>query len=231
MNNDRAWMYQRKDKRGSLNPVFLKGLDNFMQYVISRPSSYNGTNIQCPCSKCRNFGGFWNAETVKLHLMKNGFVSDYYVWSRHGEPYIAGQSGEQSSAHYSNTQDRTNEDNTMYNMVMNVVGPSFDPEMPNAEAQKLYDILKSSERELYEGCETSQLSTMAQMLSLKSDHHWSEACYDQTSQFVKGILPPDNSFLTTFIVRSNIWKNWGFLPSKLIVVLMDVCYIGGKTST
>ncbi|KAK1369205.1 hypothetical protein POM88_035297 [Heracleum sosnowskyi] len=155
MNNDRAWMYQRKDKRGCLNPVFLKGLDNFIQYVISRPSSYNGTNIQCPCSKCRNFGGFWNAETVKLHLMKNGFVSDYYVWSRHGEPYIAGQSGEQSSTHYSNTQDRTNEDNIMYNMVMNVAGPSFDPEMPNAEAQKLYDILKSSERELYEGCETS----------------------------------------------------------------------------
>ncbi|KAK1373179.1 hypothetical protein POM88_029372 [Heracleum sosnowskyi] len=112
------------------------------------------TNIQCPCSKCRHIGGFWDAETVKLHLLKNGFVSDYYVWSRHGESYISGQSGEQSSPYYSNTQDRTDEDNLMYNMVMDAVGPSFDPEMPNAETKKLYDILKSSKKKLYEGCET-----------------------------------------------------------------------------
>ena len=57
---------------------------------------------------------------------------------------------------------------------MDAAGPNFDPqsqEMANPEAQKLYDILYSSERELYDGCATSQLSTMAQMLCLKSDHH------------------------------------------------------------
>ncbi|XP_074356714.1 uncharacterized protein LOC141696477 [Apium graveolens] len=163
----------------------------------------NGTNIQCPCFKCEN-GKFWNAETVKLHLLKKGFVRDYYVWDRHGEPYVARQSGEQSSTHYSNTQGRRDGENQMYNMVMDVSGPSFDPEMPNAEAQKLYDILKSSERELYEGCETSQLSAMAQMLSLKSDHHWSEACFDQTSRFFKDILPQDNSFLDSFYKVRNV---------------------------
>ncbi|KAK1402955.1 hypothetical protein POM88_002560 [Heracleum sosnowskyi] len=220
MNNDRGWMYQRKVK-GYLNPAFVKGLENFMQHVISLPSSFNGTNIQCPCSKCRHIGGFWDAETVKLHLLKNGFVSDYYVWSRHGESYISGQSGEQSSPYHSNTQDRTDEDNLMYNMVMDAAGPSFDPEMPNAETKKLYDILKSSERKLYEGCETSQLSAMAQMLSLKADHHLSEACYDQTSQFIKGILPQDNTFLDSFSGTKKYMEDLG-LPSEQI----DCCVNG-----
>ncbi|KAK1405010.1 hypothetical protein POM88_004615 [Heracleum sosnowskyi] len=90
--------------------------------------------------------GCWDAETVKVHLMSKGFIRDYYEWNRHGEPYIARQSGEQSSTYYSNIEDRRDENNLMYNMVMDAAGPSFDPEMPNSEAQKIYDILKSSER-------------------------------------------------------------------------------------
>ncbi|KAK1353411.1 hypothetical protein POM88_052546 [Heracleum sosnowskyi] len=180
MNNDRAWMYQRLDSQGCLNPAFVNGVENFMEYAISRPSSLDGINIQCPCFNCKNIK-FWNAEIVKLHLLKKGFVRDYY---------------------------ERDEDNLMYNMVMDAAGPSFNLEMPNPEVQKLYDILDSSKRELYEGCETSQLSAMAQMLSLKSDHHWSEACFDQTSQFFKGILPQDNTFLIAFTVRRSTWKNW-----------------------
>ena len=223
MSNDRAWMYQRLDNKRFLNPIFLDGLENFMQYVISQPSSMNDTNIKCPCSKCKNCR-FWNAETVKIHLMSKGFVRDYYEWNRHGEPYIFRQSGEQSSTYVSDTEERRDENNLMYNMVMDAAGPSFDPEMPNAEAQKLYDILKSSERELYEGCETSQLAAMAQMLSLKSDHHWSEACYDQTSQFFKGILPQDNSFLDSFYNTKKYMEELG-LPSEQIDCCVNGCML------
>ncbi|KAK1394090.1 hypothetical protein POM88_013146 [Heracleum sosnowskyi] len=48
-----------------------------------------------------------------------------------------------------------------------------------------------------------------------------EACYDQTSQFIKGILPQDNTFLIAFPVRRSTRKIWDFLMSKLIIVLMD----------
>ncbi|KAK1370463.1 hypothetical protein POM88_036555 [Heracleum sosnowskyi] len=180
MNNDRAWMYQRLDSQGCLNPAFVNGVENFMEYVISRPSSLDGINIRCPCFNCKNIK-FWNAETVKLHLLKKGFVRNYYEWDRHGEPYVVRQSAEPSSTHYSNTQDRRDEDNLMYNMVMDAAGPSFNPEMPNPGVQKLYDILDSSKRELYEGCETSQLSAMAQMLSLKSNHHCDFPAYSMLS--------------------------------------------------
>ncbi|KAK1398076.1 DUF4216 domain-containing protein [Heracleum sosnowskyi] len=105
-------------------------------------------------------------------------------------------------------------------MVIDAAGPNFDPdrreEMPNAEAQKLYDMLQSSETKLYDGCKTSQLSAVARMLSLKSDHHWSEACYDQTSQFFKDVLPQDNIFLDSFYSTKKHmerlgWKTAGHL--------------------
>ncbi|KAK1377006.1 hypothetical protein POM88_033199 [Heracleum sosnowskyi] len=226
MDNNRSWMYQRTDNRGLLNDSFVVGLEEFMNHVISQPSSFNGMNINCPCTKCK-FIRHWDAQTVKLHLLKKGFVKNYYVWNRHGEPYIARESAGQSSTDYSNISRERDEDNLMYNMVMDVAGPNFDPhseEIPNAEAQKLYDMLHSSERELYDGCETSQLSAMARMLSLKSDHHLSETCYDETSQFIKSVLPEDNTFFDSFYNTKKHMAGLG-LPSVKIDCCVNGCMI------
>ncbi|KAK1361057.1 hypothetical protein POM88_045531 [Heracleum sosnowskyi] len=226
MDNYRSWMYPRVDSRGLLNHAFVVGLEEFMNHVISQPSSLNGTNIKCPCTKCK-FKRHWDAKIVKLHLLKKGFVENYYVWNRHGEPYIVGGSAGQSSTSYSNISRGGDEDNLMYDMVMDAAGPNFDPrseEIPNAEAQKLYDILHSSERELYGGCKTSQLSAMARMLSLKSDHHWSEACYDQTSEFIKSILPEDNTFIDGFYNTKKHMEGLG-LPSVKIDCCVNGCII------
>ncbi|KAK1369544.1 hypothetical protein POM88_035636 [Heracleum sosnowskyi] len=169
----------------------------------------------------------WDAQTVKLHLLKKGFVKNYYVWNRHGEPYIARESAGQSSTGFSNISTERDEDNLMYNMVMDVAGPNFDPhseEIPNVEAQKLYDMLHSSERELYDGCETSQLSAMACMLSLKSDHHLSETCYDETSQFIKSVLPEDNTCFDSFYNTKKHMAGLG-LPSVKIDCCVNGCMI------
>ncbi|KAK1398943.1 hypothetical protein POM88_008806 [Heracleum sosnowskyi] len=151
MDNNRSWMYPRVDSRGLLNHAFVVGLEEFMNHVISQPSSLNRTNIKCPCTKCK-FKRHWDAKIVKLHLLKKGFVENYYVWNRHGEPYIVGGSVGQSSTSYSNISRGGDEDNLMYDMVMDAAGPNFDPrskEIPNAEAQKLYDILYILQRESY----------------------------------------------------------------------------------
>ncbi|KAK1398077.1 hypothetical protein POM88_007940 [Heracleum sosnowskyi] len=105
MENNRSWMYQRTIDGGYLNPAFVKGVEGFMTYVKSLQSSMDGTNIKCPCWNCKN-RRHWDADTVELHLFKKGFVKDYYVWDRHDEPYIFGQTrecAEQSSAANSNT--------------------------------------------------------------------------------------------------------------------------------
>ncbi|KAK1362155.1 hypothetical protein POM88_046629 [Heracleum sosnowskyi] len=236
MENNRSWMYQRTNDRGYLNPAFVKGLEEFMAYAKSRLSSMDGTNIKCPCWNCKNHR-HWDADTVEFHLFKKGFVKDYYVWDRHDEPYIFGQtsgSADQSSTTNSNISCDREENNLMYDMVIDAAGPDFDPdrpeEMPNAEAQKLYDMLRSSEKKLYDGCEVSQLSAVAQMLSLKSDHHWSEACYDQTSQFFKDALPQDNTFIDSFYNTKKHMKGLG-LPSIQIDCCVNGCMIYWSTDS
>lgn len=101
------------------------------------------TNIQCPCFRCKN-KRFWNVNAIKLLLLKKGFVQDYYQWDRYREPYIArGSAGQSSTSHSNNFGDGNK---LMYNMVMDGVGPNFDPNyehMPNSRVQKIYDILKN----------------------------------------------------------------------------------------
>ena len=77
MNSDRAWMYQKKDDHGFLNPAFVRGLKEFMKYVKFQPSLMNGTNIRCPCLTCK-IRRFWDAYTGELHILQKGFVKDYY---------------------------------------------------------------------------------------------------------------------------------------------------------
>ena len=71
-------MYERIDDRGFLNSPFISGVDEFMNYVISQPTSMGETNIKCPCSKYKD-RKFWNRNIVKLYLLKNGFVKTYYL--------------------------------------------------------------------------------------------------------------------------------------------------------
>ena len=80
MENNRSWMYQRTNSGGYLNDAFVAGLEEFMNYVISQSSSMIGTNIKCLCVNCKN-KRFWDADTVKLHLLRKGFIKDYYEWN------------------------------------------------------------------------------------------------------------------------------------------------------
>jgi hypothetical protein len=41
--------------------------------------------VCCPCSQCRNdkYYSVWG--TLHLHLIKNGFMANYVVWTKHAE--------------------------------------------------------------------------------------------------------------------------------------------------
>ena len=54
--------------------------------------------------------------------------------------------------------------------------------------------------------------------------HWSEACYDQTSQFIKSIFPEDNTFLNNFYDTKKHMEGLG-LPSVKIDCCVNGCMI------
>jgi hypothetical protein len=39
----------------------------------------------CPCCQCRNGKDYSDWGTLHLHLIKNGFMSNYVVWTKHEE--------------------------------------------------------------------------------------------------------------------------------------------------
>ena len=67
---------------------------------------------------------------------------------------------------------------TFVQMVYNAAGPQLNAniveESPNSTTQNFYDLLNAANQEVWPSCQThTQLSTIAQMLHIKSEHRLS----------------------------------------------------------
>jgi len=70
--------------RRGLKEIFVSGVEEFVIKACQQESYMNERKTRCPCNKCHSTHIF-PIETVKLHLYKNGFMPNYYVWIDHGE--------------------------------------------------------------------------------------------------------------------------------------------------
>nr|GMC99858.1 uncharacterized protein LOC109168299 [Ipomoea batatas] len=170
MSSNRHWMYTRI-RNGLLTEEFLAGLETFIQFATSQHSWMDGERIKCPCNQCKcQNTKFLDVPTVKFHLAKYGFVSDYYVWRFHGECNLRVDVEQDVGAPSQMTSEESS--NAYHTMVMDAAGPEFNvdeiEESPNPEAQKFYDMLKATDQELWPGSKNhSQLSLVARLMSLK----------------------------------------------------------------
>nr|GLL27171.1 uncharacterized protein LOC109166492 [Ipomoea trifida] len=204
-------------RNGVLTKEFLDGLKTFIEFATSQRTWMDGERIRCPCTqrKCQNTK-FLDVPTVKYHLAKFGFVSDYYVWRFHGERILpvdvdrdVGGSSQMASEEPSNAY---------HTMVMDAAGVEFNvdeiEESPNPEAQKFYDMLKAADQELFPECKKhSQLSFVARLMSLKSENHISEKCFNQITELIQEVvlnnnLVPDNFYETKRLLRARMLLNF-----------------------
>lgn len=153
MNSDRTWTY-RRPSGGYLNPEFIKGVGEFIEYATSQIECMGGDRLKCPCIRksCQNTI-FLPINDVKLHLHRRGFVPNYHTWYLHGEKEddVVESSG--------NHLDGTNDD--VYDNVFEHGGRFRDmiidalhqqgafnededmEEEPNINIKKLYDMLEA----------------------------------------------------------------------------------------
>ncbi|KAF7807948.1 uncharacterized protein G2W53_040109 [Senna tora] len=172
-------MYNRRDQsRKGLNCAFIDGVEEFVSFVLSQPNFVSNGQIRCPCSRCDNTK-FFDVETVKVHLYSRGFIPNYDQWSFHGEPLhyteecqIGGAMEERVEAENEEMVDGDHVERVDVNltdpyrtMILEAAGPSFNPntnvefdEPPNQDAKKFYDLLKATEKPLYEGSTKNSLS-------------------------------------------------------------------------
>lgn len=226
MRNDREWMYARRNTNGTINPNFVEGVETFIAFALNQPRMSDMTKIRCPCTKCHN-RKFQEVEEVRIHLFRKGFIPDYYEWNRHGEPY-----GNRDSEHCGMdvpTEADTVAANPYRQMILDAVGPDFFTEdmdeVPNPTAQKFYDMLNAADEKLWPGCKThSQMSSVARLLYMKSEHHFSERCYDDIVQFIKEVLPDENKMVDNFYSTKKLVQGLG-LPVEKIDCCPNGCMI------
>lgn len=244
------WMYERLDEDRFLRSEFVEGVEEFMNFAFNHPEGdiVSGGNIRCPCLKCKN-SKYLDKDTVTLHLYQKGFVYGYDTWYLHGEPYpyeIGSSSnynpgiftgfatGENvcSSSHepHENTGQcglNTGNDDPMTNFVREFGEPNWNDnihEEPNPQAKRVYDMLEAAQQELWSGSRQSQLSVVAQLLSIKADHHFSEACYDRIAALIEACLPEDNNMVSDFYETKRLIAGLG-LPVETIDCCWNNCMI------
>jgi hypothetical protein len=82
---NRKWMDNRVDCLKNITAEFNIGVHQFIKFALEKDKDNIGRGkIRCPCKKCMCLR-FISPETVKTHLCRKGFMSDYYHWTNHGE--------------------------------------------------------------------------------------------------------------------------------------------------
>ena len=105
-------------------------------------------------------------------------------------------------------------------MILDAIGPEFEndfmKEAPNLNAHKFYDMLNAIDEKLWDGCTThSQMSAVARLLHMKSEHHFSERCYDDFIRFLREVLPDDNKMIDNFYRTKKLVQGLGLPVEKI----------------
>jgi hypothetical protein len=82
MENDRSWMYKSGDVLAHFNRVLL-----FLKTTVQHAIRQKKVVIYCPCRICNNNVMYLikDCELIHEHLVRIGFMDNYFIWSKHGE--------------------------------------------------------------------------------------------------------------------------------------------------
>ncbi|XP_071906894.1 uncharacterized protein [Coffea arabica] len=187
---DKTWM--QKNRRSK---EYWDGLQKFLDYAFQN-SSINGM-ILCPCKECK-CGVCVTRENAELHLKVYGFVKGYTHWAAHGE--FVYSSAPKPTSHDISHGVRDELDD-MHGLVHDALGISeqdqtktdgteYKNQLPNGEAEKFYNLIDNSNKELYSGCKRfSKLSFMIRLLHLKCLGKLSNKIFDMLLDLLKEAFP------------------------------------------
>ncbi|KAL9690324.1 hypothetical protein QQ045_010721 [Rhodiola kirilowii] len=201
----RRWMYEAR-AHGELytNDVFIAGVNNFIETVVSKGFLVSDNTIHCPCRKRKNWR-FINIRMMEEHLYKYDFTPNYFNWTLHDEDLAEMQ--------YVNTCPTIPEPTTIDRvldskeeiwshtafpeMVPNFASPADIPESSNfgehqsknLEANRFFNLLNSSSEPASEGCTTeTELSINMKMLVTKAHYGLSEGAFNTVCGTMKNLI-------------------------------------------
>jgi hypothetical protein len=63
---------------------YIKGLDAFIDFMKKYMLDNVRGNLCCPCKHCKNEKKYRVDDMLMSHLIKHGFMEDYWCWNKHG---------------------------------------------------------------------------------------------------------------------------------------------------
>ena len=180
-------MYQRLDSDEYLSKTFIEKVEEFIEFATEQELFRNMNKIKCLCMKCWN-GPYLDVDTVKLHLYKQGFRSNYYKWVCHGETFD-GVSHPRTSI---NLEVKVN---PMRDMVLDAYAPTNVMELgmrnkeeePTPEVKKFIELVKAAGKPLYEGSDISLLKAVARLTNLKCEFNLPHRAIDGVASMMKAM--------------------------------------------
>ncbi|VAH27984.1 unnamed protein product [Triticum turgidum subsp. durum] len=172
-----------KERRGKLiSDAWQHGVDNFLDHAFSLPDAAADGKSRCPCSKCF-CGHKCTRDVMTTHLCSNGFMLGYERWTSHGE----------SDAPENVEHDNVGGGDRMNDMLVDAIvaeGVSKGDE-PTKAAKKFYEMLMEADKPLHEKTTQSRLSIVGRLMTIKTQHNLSEACYNEMMTLIHDIVGDD----------------------------------------
>ena len=138
----RQWMYMT-DRRSK------EFIDSVHEFIEAAEKHKYGGFIRCPCKFCMNEMDYSSSRTIHSHLFNNGFMPNYYVWTKYGERGIM-------------LDNNIEEEDRIPDFVVNYDAFFNDTAMgepkQDTEGYVVEDDLGQMLREAEEGCETEKES-------------------------------------------------------------------------
>lgn len=218
--DDRTWMYGARN-----TTAWIVGLHGFLDMAEANrcPKGF----MCCPCRVCQNLKQFSKRGTLHIHLAERGFMSNYTLWTKHGEPgVLMGDDEEEDDnnipdwAHLQAAGAFEDDDDPMDVTEENVpvvaeppdeLGRVFVDAQKDSETAKekfkFEQMLADHKRPLYPGCkeELKKLGTTLEMLKWKAANGVTDKGFGELLKIVKNMLLEGNELpLTTYEAKQMV---------------------------
>jgi len=106
---------------------------------------------------------------VKVHLSKNGFKPNYWIWIDHGEEIVCDALKQPKKFEAPNSNNMK--------------------EPPNEDTKRFYNFLMEMNKSSYEGASDAKLSISARLLACKSNWNVPDRCLEFISKMFLDVTP------------------------------------------
>ncbi|GAU21611.1 hypothetical protein TSUD_250940 [Trifolium subterraneum] len=209
---DRNWMYDRyyDGNRGEIKEIFKLGVALFLKAAKRSNIVISEGGIRCSCASC-DCRWIRSEDEIKYDLYTKGFRLNYWIWTSHGETIMSDppalsatnfgvvyQGSSSSSAPIVPAQNYQHYPfNEMNHMITDALGigladdgDEYDgDQVPNADAQRFFNLLKDTNEPLFEDSTDSKLTVCVRLLGLKCNFLIPELAMDAIAKLVLDTTP------------------------------------------